>query len=511
MRTTEKELQPYNDRRSLWFACIILLGVLVRLPFLFSPLTFGSDTWRQADTASIAHHFFVNGFNILYPQIYWGGSGPGFVETEFQLYPFIISLGYVVFGEHLLLGRFVSLLFAIPTMILFYFLARGIVSSGGTLWSLAFFVVSPLFMRYSVAYMPEAAMLCFYVAALYFFWEWLRDQKHSTLSLAAVMTSLAILVKPTSLHIGLIFVSLAVGRFGLGVFKRKDVWLAGLLSLLPGVLWYYHARNLYLQYGNTFGLFSGGDSKFGALADIFSVHFYFALIKLETIWVFAGVGVIVFTIGLIASLARPRQPILVHAVIAMVIYYMIVARYSRESWGVQYHLFAVPFAALGVGLGLEWVFRRVKRTARTVVAASFVVCTVLGSGYLYGRMLSVADNQLGDHLIQCAAQVRNLVPSDQRVIVSTTSLSEINGVPNNYQEPTIFFYANRYGWSLPANWHSVEMVERYRRAGGRYFVIYSAELYHANAELAHYLTNNAHQIGPGMEAGCGVFRLKDQL
>jgi hypothetical protein len=55
------------------------------------------------------------------------------------------------------------------------------------------------------------------------------------------------------------------------------------------------------------------------------------------------------------------------------------------------------------------------------------------------------------------------------------------------------------------------MVEHYRRAGARYFVIYSAELYHANPELAHYLENNARQIGPGIEAGCGIFRLKDEL
>jgi hypothetical protein len=93
--------------------------------------------------------------------------------------------------------------------------------------------------------------------------------------------------------------------------------------------------------------------------------------------------------------------------------------------------------------------------------------------------------------------------------VSTTSLSEIDGVSNNYQEPTIFFYSNRYGWSLPANRHTAEMVERYRRAGGRYFVISSVELYNANPELAQYLANNAHQIGPGIEAGCGVFRLED--
>src|SRR5262245_7697315 len=78
-------------QKSVWF--IIILALLIRLPLLLTPLSYSSDTWRQADTASIAHNF-VGSYNLLYPQIHWGGSGPGYVETEFQLYPFIVALLY---------------------------------------------------------------------------------------------------------------------------------------------------------------------------------------------------------------------------------------------------------------------------------------------------------------------------------------------------------------------------------------------------------------------------------
>jgi len=40
----------------------------------------------------------VNGFRILHPQV-TGGQRPGYVEAEFQLYPFIVALFYSRFGE----------------------------------------------------------------------------------------------------------------------------------------------------------------------------------------------------------------------------------------------------------------------------------------------------------------------------------------------------------------------------------------------------------------------------
>jgi hypothetical protein len=48
---------------------IIGLGLLIRIPRIF----YSSEIWRPEDTASIAHFFLINGFKILYPQIYWGG------------------------------------------------------------------------------------------------------------------------------------------------------------------------------------------------------------------------------------------------------------------------------------------------------------------------------------------------------------------------------------------------------------------------------------------------------
>ncbi|MCC7355144.1 MAG: glycosyltransferase family 39 protein [Anaerolineae bacterium] len=493
-------LQKYRNKAA-W--AIVILGILIRLPLLPLPLTYGSDTWRQADTASIAHHFGVNGFKILYPQINWGGNGPGYVEAEFQLYTFIVALFYGAFGEALWLGRLVSLLFTIPTFILFYLWARRVVGTRPSLLALAFFVISPLLIRYSVAYMPEATVIFFYVAALYFFQKWMDEQHKLSLFLASVSTSLAILIKPSSIHIGLLFALLAIQQYGGALAKRRVVWLAVVVSLLPGILWYWHARNLYLEYGNTFGVLSGGDSKFGSLSYWLSPSFYLSVAELEGKWVFSGTGVLLFTIGLIVAFKR-RQLLPLFGIITIGFYYFIVARYAQAEWGIQYHVYAVPFAALAMGIGCDWLLTHKRHRIGAGIAVVSIVATVAGTAYLYSLMLRAEETPL----TICARWVETLVPEENRIIVSTDSLSLDQGIPNNYQDPTIFFYSHRYGWSLPADWHSPDRVEGFRQSGANYFVIYSKSLYDGSPQLAAYLESRSEQVGPGVAAGCGIYHFK---
>jgi hypothetical protein len=111
-----------------------------------------------------------------------------------------------------------------------------------------------------------------------------------------------------------------------------------------------------------------------------------------------------------------------------------------------------------------------------------------------------------DGLYECAGYVKQLVPATERIIVSTTSPAFDNGIPNNYQEPQIFFYSRHYGWSLPADEHNVEKLVEYRTAGASYFVIYSNDLLVSNPNLANYLNENSVQSGPGVDNGCAIYR-----
>ena len=51
--------------------------------------------------------------------------------------------------------------------------------------------------------------------------------------------------------------------------------------MLPGVAWYAHAAAIHATHGNTFGVISGGDSKWGNLAWWTSLQFHKDLVTME--------------------------------------------------------------------------------------------------------------------------------------------------------------------------------------------------------------------------------------
>jgi 4-amino-4-deoxy-L-arabinose transferase-like glycosyltransferase len=489
---------------------LIVVALLIRLPLVLRPFSEAHDSWREADTASIAHNFYdQSNPNILYPQINWGGNGPGYVETEFQLYTYIVALLYGIFGEHPNFGPLVSLTFSILTLPVFYLLARRFLQPRAAQFALAFLIIAPLYIRYTTTFMPESTVFFFYVLSLYLFQKWLDTEALPILILAGISTALAVLVKPTSIHIGLIFFLLLVQKFRSGLFKRWDLWLFAVISLTPAALWYLHARNLYLTYGNTFGLLSGGDSKFGDLSYYLRPSFYWAVARIDLTAIFAYGGAPLFLLGLVISLRKNRLWLLFFGLIAIAAYYMIVARYIE--FAPYYHIFLLPYAALGFGLGLDWIINRI-RTQLSLKKPDwlpYALTTAICLGVMVVFISNSYANLLADNsqeLVECANHVADLVPPDARIIVSTTSYQEYNGVENNYQEPQIFFFSHRQGWSLPAEWHTPEKLEEYRRDGATYFVIYSAQLYSNNRAMARYLAENAEQMGPGVAMGCGVFR-----
>jgi hypothetical protein len=502
-----------KDQRSLYnfklyfdkyfHVLIILSGILLRLPLLFASMNYDTDAWRQADTASIAYHFYLNGYKLLYPQIFWGGNGPGYVETEFQLYPFIVSLLYSLMGEKLWLGKLISLLFSVFAWLSFYRLAEQVFKENQIArWALFFLVFSPLYIRYSVEFMPEGTVMFFYICGLSFFVDWLSTLKKSHLLISAVSIALAVLVKPTSIHVGLIFALLAFEKMGIGVLKRLEIWVSTIIALTPSVAWYWHARNLYMIYGNTFGLLSGGDNKFGNWEIWLSPHFYVSLLRLDVKWVLGYGLVLVFAAGLLVASRKKEYRLIVFGLIVIGVYYAIVARYSSQEWGIQYHIYALPFFALATGVGVKWAINnRMQIVMRSLLGISVGVF-IFSALVLFYRML-VSDN---DNLMQCAQYVNRLVPAGDRVIISTLNVAVDNGVQNNYQEPQIFFYSKRYGWSLPADLHNVEKLIEMQKAGAAYFVLSSQELLNANPSLAVYLESHSLQIGPGLDSGCAIYR-----
>ncbi|GAA1319504.1 ArnT family glycosyltransferase [Pseudonocardia xinjiangensis] len=498
-------------RAALSVVAVVTLLSVVRA---FGPLTYPGDIWRQSDTATIARNFATGGMQLFYPQINWGGAGPGYVETEFPLMPWLSAALYEVFGEHAWLGRLVSLVFMLVATAAFWGLARRLLPVRVARWALVAFAVSPAFMRYGTAFMPEATVLACYLLALLAFCRWLQEDRRIWLVAAAAATSAAALVKPTSLHIGVVL-GIWLALAAPSRLRRPSLYLAGVAALVAPALWLWHGARLHAEYGNTFGVLSGGDSKWGSLALWFSPAFYLGNLKTETIFVYGLVGVPLAVLGVVwlwrrRSAGTPTGsvfPLVVGGVVALVVYYFAVGRYSSSDLGIQYHIYSLPYAAICTGAGLgaaaEWLRPRLSATVFAVVSGLAVVALGAQSVNVLAESLRSSAGAFGT----CADALTQVSAPGQLVVVGTTSRSVENGVPNNYQEPVIFYLADRKGWSLAADQQDPALLAQYRQEGARFYVAPDSDLVPAGGALSQWLGANATQVRSSGSDGCAVWAL----
>src|SRR5262245_55842163 len=110
---------PAVARWGILLGLVIALGVAARCTHLTHPLL-GHHCYRQYETAAIARNFAEGDMNLLLPQIDWGGETPGYVESEFPAYSYLVACLYRLFGPHESLARGVNVaLYALSALLLF--------------------------------------------------------------------------------------------------------------------------------------------------------------------------------------------------------------------------------------------------------------------------------------------------------------------------------------------------------------------------------------------------------
>jgi 4-amino-4-deoxy-L-arabinose transferase-like glycosyltransferase len=486
---------------------IILVSLLARIPLLTRPLTYREDIWREADTATIARNFLTDP-NILLPRINWGGNGPGYVEAEFQLYPWTVSLLYRVFGEHAFIGRAVSLVLTGVALWLFWLLCQRLLTRRAALIALLFLAICPLYVRFSVAYMPEATTMAAYIGGLLLFDKWLEDHRWRTAIGCGVVTAIAGLVKPTALLIGLVFLLLLLARREARRLIQPQLLVLGALVVLPVGAWLVWGAHIHETYGNSFGVISGGDSKFGNVGYWISPDFYIGAEWLDMLWVFGIATLPLGIFGVITAIRRRAPLMLLCGFVAIMIYYFLVARPIYQTTGIQYHVFTMVFAGMAVGIGadrvLELEWPRSRRLSRSVVTLAMV-------GLAIGGGVVVADEfrDWGSNEITCGAQMRQYIPSTDLVAITSTQTSTtVAGKPANNQNPTLFYWGNVKGWSIAADHVDEPTLNSAQSAGARWLVVDYLDVIQTKAPLMAYLQGKQVVAAPTTDGHCGIYKLE---
>ncbi|GAB4343936.1 MAG: hypothetical protein Kow0037_32370 [Calditrichia bacterium] len=509
------------------YLALVLFGAAIRWVDVGHPVDGRiKEAWRETDIAAIARNYYEEGMNLFYPRIDWRGNTPGFAEMEFPLFPYLIALLYKLLGYNEIYGYLISFVFSLLTLLLFIQLARDLLPEEGAFWAALAFSVSPLVVYISNTLQPEGMMLLFYLGSVWSFLRWRKRQSTGWLLLSAAITALAILAKANAAHIGLFFLLYLWLQKGKRFLGEKEIYAFGLLALLPGILWYAHAHQFYLEYGKSLG----ASNEYHWIGwDFFTnPRFLAGIIGIELSYVWMGTGALVaaIAVGYFRKAEAVRVPLL--WLLAIAVYYLLTCRTTSEDWSKYYHVVSAAPAALLLGVflsfhkskfhfprwriwGIVWplfgvivlmlvkvywhwqagvkeslllltifslpwvwqVIREIKKSGnktRPVMAAAgywLLAATLLLMGIRTAQYLRPTWNI---EKYSCAKAFQPHVPAGSILLVSGGRAFDEDGYPIAANAPYMFFWLHCKGFTLTHEAQSLQQVNDYRDKGARYFI-----------------------------------------
>ncbi len=481
--------------RHLIFLAMLLLSMIIWASFQWiqvRPTDIDRDlvSWRQADTQSIALNFLHEDARLFWPRINWRGAGPGFVETELQLYPYLAMQLMRVGGEGVWAGQLISLF----SMVLAMGICLWQLAQRFSLWAVLaasiglFSSRNTLFLSTSIQ--PDALAFLAYVAGFWTFLAWLDDSHARVryLLAATLFTSLAALIKPPALHLGIIEFLLVMLLKPMRL-RQSNIWFAWLVILLVVGAFLYHAAQLHFIYGNTFGVLSGGDSKFPKLHHLIDFDIWCGLLKGVAGW---GMGYVGIAALLFLTLRWQWDRLILAMFVGMGIYLLVAFRYSAGNNG-HYHVFELLLASYAVAkatdLALNDCQRLPKRLSLEVISLplAIIFLAVLAS---YGAQRFTIQNQervqnnreqpaiislakqFRDYLAQISASSPAAWPVSQSLVVTRSSFTRYDRfweTIDNFEDPRFFYAARVFGWVLPADTVKYEQLQALQKLGAEYY------------------------------------------
>ncbi len=435
---------------------LLTLAIAIRIYNINSPII-GIHSWRQSDTAAIARNFYENGFNLFYPQIDWGGNSPGYCETEFPIYSFIVALIYKVFGVSEFWGRFLSIICFLVSLYFLYKFVINILDKKVAFWSGLFFLILPLNIYYSRTFQPESMLLMCSILGIYYFNNWLESEKWQYLTLSGGFVALACLIKVLPIiYLGIPLFYLAWTKFGIRVFSQISLWIYSIFILASVVLWYYHAHQLFLEYGNTFGFWSGSTNRYNYNI-VLTLNFWTEILFRTAVRHFAIFGFPLFLLGLLITRKNSKEYVLDIWLVSVILTWILVPVTSlvHEYYQLQFMLPGVVFMGKACSKYFDKNAQKVNQR-KTIV---LLLCLTLAAGSaIYSIDYMLKERIDKSAVLQLAQQVKQNTEPDSLIIASTGS------------DPTLLYLSHRKGWLVNHSDVTEESILSRANLGAKYLV-----------------------------------------
>jgi len=434
---------------------LILLGALLRFEHITQPFI-EKFSWRQASTAMMAQNFYRGHWNILYPQVDWGGPGPNYQGREFQIVTYIAAVLYKVFGQHEWVGRCVTVTFGLWGIFALYQLIRRVWDDERALVSAGLMSVLPGAVFIERSFLPDPAMVALVITSLWMLVAYCQTEKMHYLVLSSFVGCLGILTKLPGIIIGLPAIYAIYAIFGRRALEQKR--LLGLLAAAVSVLtivsgYYLWARYLSLTYPP---YHFAGEGKFISLEKIgdWIRDYYFLpdFIRQLIGWLWTWPLAILVFIGLLLSLLKQEEmkcepgtkciPWFFHWFgVALVIQYFIEAKHLVQDPN-NMHLLN-PFAAAIGGHAIVSISKTIQKHGykSLKIAATIGIVAIIG---LVGRQ-------------QLKSRYKPSYASSYHIGTKVSKIADPNDLIISFGlNPCTIYYSKLRGWLFPPTeiWHT---------------------------------------------------------
>jgi hypothetical protein len=471
-----------KSKTTVW-ALLFIIGLGLRCTELFHPVDTAS--WRESDMSSIARNYYRNGMDFFHPQIDWGGRGPGYTESEFPMYPYLIAVSYKLTGIWEPTGRILSFLFSLATMLIFFRLSRHLFNARTAFVVSFFFALSPLLLVISSTIQPESLMFFFYIGAAYMFIRWIESQSKKHYISTILFTGLALLCKISAINIGILFVLLLLINNGWRYLYKPKVILLGMLCILPSIVWYTYSHNFYTLYGNSLGL----SNEYAWIGLDFFTNPYFikGILKTELVHIWTYSGLFILLIALLFTKLIKRKDIIfpVCWLVAPLIFYIVTARTSADNWAFYYHIFSVPSASILLGISVielyDKYFSALKlrlnpssnildfMKSRLIIIALFFVAFSYLAFILRYTMRSKPNVFNTSTFYKCKNSLAEIIPQGSLILVTGGACNEDKHAVA-YNASYFFYWLDRKGYNICIENQTIDNVLTFKENGAVFYV-----------------------------------------
>jgi hypothetical protein len=420
----------------------ILLGALWVRFYHFGYPVADWHSWRQVDTSAVSRYFVQHGFDVLRPKfedlsiaVSLTDNPQGYRFVEFPIYNVLQAGFFKIFGHYNLeqWGRLVTIYASLFSILFIYLLCKKYLSERVGLIAAAFFAFVPYSIYYSRTILPDESMVTATLAGTYFLSNWIDKPKFSIFNfqflLSAIFIAIALLLKPYALFFTLPIVYLAWNKFRFNAFKKWQLWLFLIITVLPLGLWrmWMDQKEFLPGIAHNDWLFNSDFIRFkGAF-----FQWLFAERISKLILGYWGLPFVV--LGIIKKINKKENWFFFYFIVSSLVYMTVMATGNVKHD--YYQILIIPTLAIFFAKGFDFVLEKMELFNRFVSYFVIILCSVfmIAFGWYIIRDYYNIQHQ---NMLYAAKAVDELTPKNAKVIAPYGA------------DTTFLYYTNRQGWPV---------------------------------------------------------------